>query len=562
MNPQGPIHTAPNWSRGFLCDDASPNSQAASRAGFTGDMEERTQRELQALWDTLWRHTHSEEALRAALAGPRIGWNPYRPARGGHNVRAAILNAEVAELQSVIPTDCLYVAGSPMTLCKDTHTFSLPRQVPGHSGSLEHLGEPQDLLSVNDLSVMRNDGCKASVCTSPRGDTRHSPVETVLAQHGTIHRDVQEAHDTRSTNRGSPTAIIASQQHIDPLYEEIVEDVSTVLFDKLWAAVVVPYYTNRQAAKVVSTAGEPHPTSAQQPDVISRSRSASAKPTASGDQVHRANGSESSCRPSLSPATVLLPTKLRKQRQHCSGQLVAPVRDEPLVEEVGGVIFNSTGSSPRVVQRAHAGRLPSTTVASKEGHQPSRGPRTSSPLAVPVPPRPEIRSSVSLQRLTTLDLRDPPVACQVQLSGSVAKVLCNPANRTTTSRRCKKAHRLDALVDCPPKWESLMRPPLPLRSSPVPKGTAQVSWTGLPRKSLRGFVTPPRTRFQNVAHCQQGSQLTPGLRPNAEREPMRVFSGCYKPHEGELHKRGPRFSGRGPGLRSPKGKPRPTTTHH
>ncbi|ESL09407.1 hypothetical protein TRSC58_02870 [Trypanosoma rangeli SC58] len=82
-------------------------------AGFSTMLESGTEKRLRDLWQRLLCSVCSEEALAEASRGPRVGWNPYRPARGEHLLKG-VLNSEVYEWRSAVQVNSLRVVGSAL----------------------------------------------------------------------------------------------------------------------------------------------------------------------------------------------------------------------------------------------------------------------------------------------------------------------------------------------------------------------------------------------------------------------------------------------------------------
>jgi hypothetical protein len=205
---------------------------------FSHEIETRAEAELHQLWTTLWCAVHSEAALTAALAGPRTHWNPYRPTRGGQEVREEVLNSEVAEFKEMIPTDSLYLHGTSMKLDERiTHGPSLAAP-------------------------------KATSTTSPhRPAHRSKQMRGALAQ-GKENDEEVLLLDCSSVDLHPPSLLTlagplgkeagAEARYTEAWWSAHRADGAAALLQYLWEAVVVPFYvsgpTSATSPSVVSTA--------------------------------------------------------------------------------------------------------------------------------------------------------------------------------------------------------------------------------------------------------------------------------------------------------------------
>lgn len=188
---------------------------------FSHEVESRAEAELQQLWATLWSATHSEAALQTALAGPQAAWNPYRPARGGQEVREEVLNSEVAEFKAMIPMDSLYVRGSAVAVpdrraMQNAATAATSPHRPPHKskrgGAAEAARRGEELLVMDDSGV----DARPPVPRHPGGPTNTTAAAAVQ------------------------TSSWAAQQ----------QEAEAALFRYLWTAVVVPFYAEEPATSV------------------------------------------------------------------------------------------------------------------------------------------------------------------------------------------------------------------------------------------------------------------------------------------------------------------------
>ncbi|KPI90524.1 hypothetical protein ABL78_0284 [Leptomonas seymouri] len=193
---------------------------------FSHAIETRAEAELQQLWTTLWCATHSEAALAAALKGPRTQWNPYRPVRGGHEAREEVLNSEVVEFSEMIAADSLYLRGTAVK----------PEMSVAHSAVTAATSPhrpPQKLKGVCVPLQIREKHGEEVFIVDNSGVDHHPPRPQALAASAGESAEV-DAHYTEawwSAHRASGAA---------------------ALFQYLWEAVVVPFYTSTSTISIRS----------------------------------------------------------------------------------------------------------------------------------------------------------------------------------------------------------------------------------------------------------------------------------------------------------------------
>ncbi|GET93713.1 hypothetical protein, conserved [Leishmania tarentolae] len=198
------------------------SSEWRTSLDFAQQLDIKAEKELDALWSSLWIATHSKAALQTALESRRASWNPYRPVRGGPEVKAEILHSEVAEFQAMVPTDSLYLRGVAV---------QPPASSPPLSASL---WDSTSRVSNSWVSPVFPHGTGGQACATK--DKRKTEDE-VLVMDGPYAVDVwpQSVTLTSPTRGSSWWAVRRSESE-------------AVLFRYMWEAVVVPYYASMPSA--------------------------------------------------------------------------------------------------------------------------------------------------------------------------------------------------------------------------------------------------------------------------------------------------------------------------
>ncbi|EAN78266.1 hypothetical protein, conserved [Trypanosoma brucei brucei TREU927] len=150
----------------------------------------------------------SEEALFRATCGPRVAWNPYRPARGEH-IRQGVLNSEIYEWRSRVPEDSLALVGNPLVM-KESFNHSLATGCQ-RTGGLERVTEI----------------CESLVC---------EPSETNVEARTKAHTSLTSFEDdgvTREFTISDSCPVIYN--------EDVLRRVVAGVFDVLWRTVAVPW---------------------------------------------------------------------------------------------------------------------------------------------------------------------------------------------------------------------------------------------------------------------------------------------------------------------------------
>lgn len=183
---------------------------------FSHEIESRAEAELQQLWTTLWCATHSMEALTAALQGPRTQWNPYRPARGGPEVREEVLNSEVAEFKEMVTVDSLCLRGTAV--------------------KLEKVSAPDGFTSTATTSPHRpsQKSKKGRGAVETQKSEKDGETEEVLM----VGRSSAELHPLAQPAAG------ADAHYTEAWWAAHRSDAEAALFAYLWETVFVPFYTS------------------------------------------------------------------------------------------------------------------------------------------------------------------------------------------------------------------------------------------------------------------------------------------------------------------------------
>ncbi|CAJ1994016.1 hypothetical protein conserved [Leishmania donovani] len=208
--------------RGEVQSIASVSSEWRTSLDFAQQLDIKAEKELHALWSALWAATHSEAALQTALESRRTSWNPYRPVRGGPEVKAEVLHSEVVEFQAMVPTDSLYLRGV---------AAQLPTSSPAGSVSLRDSISRISNSWVSPLSPH---------CT---GGQRNAAKSKADAEEEVLVMDGPSAVAFRS-----PSTPVTSLARGSSWWAVRRAESEAALFHYMWEAVVVPYYASMPAA--------------------------------------------------------------------------------------------------------------------------------------------------------------------------------------------------------------------------------------------------------------------------------------------------------------------------
>ncbi|KAI5691672.1 hypothetical protein MNV84_08398 [Leishmania braziliensis] len=206
------------------------SSEWRTSLDFAQQLDTVAEKELHALWSKLWAATHSEAALQTALGSRRTQWNPYRPARGGPEVKAEILNSEVVEFQTMVPTDSLYLHGVAVQ-----PSASLPAGSASRPDSSFRVSS-----SVISPGSPRGTRGKRKVMTS-NGDAAEEKL--VMDGPSAVPFRLQSMSTTLPTRDSPETAL-----HDSSWWAVRPAESEAALFYYVWEAVVVPYYASMPTA--------------------------------------------------------------------------------------------------------------------------------------------------------------------------------------------------------------------------------------------------------------------------------------------------------------------------
>ncbi|CAJ1013123.1 hypothetical protein Q4I28_008436 [Leishmania naiffi] len=206
------------------------SSEWRTSLDFAQQLDTVAEKELHALWSKLWAATHSEAALQTALGSRRTPWNPYRPARGGPEVKAEILNSEVVEFKTMVPTDSLYLHGVAVQ-----PSASLP------AGSASR-PDSSFRVSSSVISPVSPHGTRGQrkVMTS-NGDAEEEKL--VMDGPSALTFRLQSMSTTLPTHDSPETAL-----HDSSWWAVRPAESEAALFYYVWEAVVVPYYASMPTA--------------------------------------------------------------------------------------------------------------------------------------------------------------------------------------------------------------------------------------------------------------------------------------------------------------------------
>ncbi|CAG9584170.1 conserved hypothetical protein [Leishmania major strain Friedlin] len=208
--------------RGEVQSIASVSSEWRTSLDFAQQLDIKAEKELHALWSALWAATHSEAALQTALESRRASWNPYRPVRGGPEVKAEILHSEVVEFQAMVPTDSLYLRG-------------VAAQLPASSSA----GSVSPRNSISRIS----NSWVSPVSPHGTGGQRNAAKSKADAEEEVLVMDGPSAVAFRS-----PSTPVTSLTRGSPWWAVRRAESEAALFHYMWEAVVVPYYASMPAA--------------------------------------------------------------------------------------------------------------------------------------------------------------------------------------------------------------------------------------------------------------------------------------------------------------------------
>lgn len=261
---------------------------------FSIQLGHGVERELRELWTTLWVATHTEEGLQRALAGPQTAWNPYRHARGGPELQKEVLNSEVVEFQHLVPINSIYVQGSAIRRPHSHASESVKRTSgnwvvatpPRNRSTFSSIddgchgmqrGEERLSIQLHDLgggaSHLRYSGAPLSP------SWRHGPAPKeddgeVFIAHGSGSRK-------QTDGLTGPLHLDTSQDGVPLVVQRLPvallrngrEEMAKVLFQRLWAEVVIPFYETklyRNSAEFIplAAAQAPYAEGSMQADVL------------------------------------------------------------------------------------------------------------------------------------------------------------------------------------------------------------------------------------------------------------------------------------------------------
>ncbi|PWV17123.1 hypothetical protein C3747_19g39 [Trypanosoma cruzi] len=182
--------------------------------GFSGMLESGREGRLGKLWQRLLSSVCSEEALAEATRGPRVAWNPYRPARGEHLLQG-ILNSEVYEWRSAVAVNSLRLHGTALS------TDGLPQSPLNtvHNIKFFHLEANVSGITTNGLSSDRT----AAQCSERTGPSCEIESETIEGM----------------CNENNRENILRSTEP-----QDVIDDI----FEVLWRTFAVPWIIERHAS--------------------------------------------------------------------------------------------------------------------------------------------------------------------------------------------------------------------------------------------------------------------------------------------------------------------------
>ncbi|CBZ26474.1 conserved hypothetical protein [Leishmania mexicana MHOM/GT/2001/U1103] len=200
---------------------ATVSSEWRTSLDFAQQLDIKAEKELHALWSALWAATHSEAALQTALESRRTSWNPYRPVRGGPEVKAEILHSEVVEFHAMVPTDSLYLRGvaAQPTASSPGGSVSPRDSISRVSNSWVSPVYPHGTGGQRNAANSKADAEEVLVMDGPAAAVVRSPSTPVT-----------------SLTRGSSWWAVRRAES------------EAALFHYMWEAVVVPYYASMPAA--------------------------------------------------------------------------------------------------------------------------------------------------------------------------------------------------------------------------------------------------------------------------------------------------------------------------
>ncbi|KAG5489045.1 hypothetical protein JIQ42_00666 [Leishmania sp. Namibia] len=232
----GGASTSPSQKgRGEVLSLTTVSSEWRTSLDFAQQLDIKAEKELQALWSALWSATHSEATLQTALESRQTQWNPYRPVRGGPEVKAEILRSEVAEFQAMVARDSLYLRGVAV---------------------LPPTTSPVGSVSPLDSSVRARNSWALPILSRGSGEQRRmatgkaDPAEEVFVMDGPS----AVAFQSQSTPATSPTReFTEAALHNASWWAVRRAESEAALFYYIWEAVVVPYYASMPVALFVAS---------------------------------------------------------------------------------------------------------------------------------------------------------------------------------------------------------------------------------------------------------------------------------------------------------------------
>ncbi|KAG5464462.1 hypothetical protein LSCM1_00651 [Leishmania martiniquensis] len=211
------------------------SSELRTSLDFAQQLDIEAEKELHALWWALWSATHSEAMLKSALQSRQTQWNPYRPVRGGPEVKAEILRSEVAEFQAMVPRDSLYIRGVAVLPPTSSSTGSVSR--------------------ADSNATVRNPWpSPIALCGSgePRKTVTSKPTvaeETLVIDGPSAMGVVSQSAPATSPTLDSPGAVV----HDSAWWAVRCAESAAALFHYIWEAAVVPYYASMPSAFFVAS---------------------------------------------------------------------------------------------------------------------------------------------------------------------------------------------------------------------------------------------------------------------------------------------------------------------
>nr|CCC93973.1 conserved hypothetical protein [Trypanosoma congolense IL3000] len=169
---------------------------------------------IRELLHSLLDGVRSEEALLRAARGPRVSWNPYRPARG-ERLKQGILDSEIFEWRTKVSGNSLHVVGNSMAI--------------------------RTQLSPGEDNVASQQPPTAPVANFTKGLAGNAVGTESSAPSAVCRPPVLDNGDEETEFTISDSCVVAHN-------EETLQRVVDAAFNVLWQAVAVPWITEHHGS--------------------------------------------------------------------------------------------------------------------------------------------------------------------------------------------------------------------------------------------------------------------------------------------------------------------------